>query len=311
MSPLLPLLITAGAITGVLAALFLIARGMVERRREQERRRLFGDEEPSLLAATAFPTPDPGAAGRLDQAFVNLVKQTGTGWTPAQALGVMALCGVLAGGLLHLWRADFLLTIAGLLLGEMIPLGVYLLLRAHYRRRLQEQLPDAFYLLARSLRAGLSLEQALATVAEHGTRPLADEFRRAVEQTELGLAAPVALQAMGRRLGLVDFNVFVTAVTLHRTTGGNLAALLDRVASSTRDRNLYRGYFRAATALGRISGVFICLAVPALFFGYALLQPDIINRFITHPAGLRALTFAGVLEVVGIFWMYSLLRVDY
>ena len=41
------------------------------------------------------------------------------------------------------------------------------LTQARWRRRIQSLLPDTFFLVARSLRAGLSLEQALETVAEN------------------------------------------------------------------------------------------------------------------------------------------------
>src|SRR5262249_8872282 len=154
---------------------------------------------------------------------------------------------------LFLWRQDLALVAAGLVAGHVMPFIAYLVLRARQRQKLQQQLPDALFLLARSLRAGLSLEQAMTTVGQHGTKPLGGEFRRSPDQVRLGLPVTTALQSMADRLRLLDFNVFVTAVTLHRTMGGNLTVLLDRVATAIRDRNLFRGYFRAATALGRVT----------------------------------------------------------
>ena len=64
------------------------------------------------------------------------------------------------------------------------------------------------------------------------------------------MAALAAAQGPGRTLlGLL---LFVSVVVLHRQVGGNLVSLLDRVATYTRDRNLFRGQFQAATALGRV-----------------------------------------------------------
>ena len=105
--------------------------------------------------------------------------------------------------------------------------------------------------------------------------------------------------------------VFVTAVTLHRTVGGNLALLLDRVAASTRDRTTFRGFVQAATALARITGFFIAAAAPVLFIAYMFLQPAFISTFLQSPAGIRALWIALGLEVIGLIWMYYLLRNDY
>ncbi len=312
MTPLAPLLITAGLIAGLAMAVFLASRALRERRLAYWRRRLLGPPEADdvvLLGGAAGPAPT--WSRRLDEAFERLVEQTGLGWTAAQGLGLMALLGVVLAGVLLLWRGDLWLTGVGLVVGLALPVAGFLILRSRRRRQLQEQLPDAFFLLARSLRAGESLEQALATVAEHGIRPLGEEFRAAVERIKLGLTVPAALQALARRLQLTDFNVFVTAVTLHRTIGGNLALLLDRVANSTRDRNLFRGYFRASTALSRITGFVIAAAPPILFIGFWMWRPDFASAFTRTAGGVRLMTVAAVLELVGVVWLFSLLRNNY
>jgi Flp pilus assembly protein TadB len=93
--------------------------------------------------------------------------------------------------------------------------------------------------------------------------------------------------------------------------GGNLTQLLDRVAIAIRDRNLFRGYFNAATALGRLTAFCIAAAAPVLLAGYSLWQPELIGEFARNPAGARALGIALGLEVVGCCWLFYLLRVDY
>ena len=57
-----------------------------------------------------------------------------------------------------------------------------------------------------------------------------DEFRRCTGQIKLGLPVSVALVGVAERLKLQDFDVFVSTVRLHQTTGGNLrdARPLDR-----------------------------------------------------------------------------------
>ena len=313
MTEFLPLLL-ATFVAVVLLALFVFARGVRERRRAFWLRRLHGDEgaeSPSIFADAAGYKPATTLRERLDQNFQLLVRRTGLGWAPAQALGLMALLGIILGGGLLLWRDDLGLAALGLVVGVFAPLIFYLVLQARWRQRLQALLPDTFFLVARSLRAGLSLEQALETVAEHGNAPIDSAFRRGVEQIKLGLTVPAALQGMARHLQLVDFDIFVTVVTMHRTMGGNLTMLLDRVAATTRDRNLFRGYFQAATALGRITALFVGSAAPLIFIGYALWQPDFVARFFATAGGLRALSCAVILEIVGAIWLFLLLRVDY
>lgn len=313
MIDLLPPLVLVVATVAVAMTLFLVIRGVLERRQVFWRRRLFDpqEQETLLLTTEALPAEASGWSDRIDQDFERMLKQTGKQWSVKQTIGFIALCGVLAAGAMLLWREEWWLVAAGLQLGVALPVAVLLILRARWRAGVQSQLPDALFLLSRSLRAGESLEQALETVAEHGAKPLRDEFHRAVEKIKLGLAVPAALLGMARRIDLADFNVFVTAITLHRTVGGNLPQLLDRVASSVRDRNLFRGYVLAATALSRITGFFIAGAAPVLFVGYLLWQPELITGFMQSPAGMRALWTAFGLEVIGAVWMYYLLRIDY
>lgn len=309
MNLLIPLL-TVLAIVLPTMSVFLLCRFILDR---FLKRRLSTEPQTEMgsLTADVFPNTNLGWAERMNQAFDAYLKQTGIEWNPGQVLGLIALVCVTSAGLVLLWNGDTAFMAMAILLTVAASTAVLMFMRARWRRALQAQLPDAFFLLARSLRAGESFEQALETVAEHGGRPLADEFRRGADKIKLGLSVPAALRGMARRLDMPDFDIFVTAVTLHRTVGGNLTQLLDRVAISTRDRNLFRGYVLAATALSRVTGLFIAAAPPVLFFGYLIFQPVFITTFLQSTAGIRALWVAMGLEVVGIVWMYYLMRIDY
>ena len=198
-----------------------------------------------------------------------------------------------------------------LLAAVLIPLLVLLFLRSRWRNQVQHQMPDVFFLLSRSLRAGLTIDQSLASAAQMGPTPIAKELNHAVEQCKLGLAATTALQGVANRLKMVDFDAFVMTVSLHRHVGGNLSIMLDRLATSVRDRNLFRGHFRAATALGRLTAIFLAIAAPALLVGSMLLQPEFMNRFMASTSGLRMLAVASGLEILGCAWLFWLLRIDY
>jgi len=318
---LLLFLIVAGvALTTFLG--FVGVRSLIERRRQTLQRRLKQADSADSVLADQIEKSLPGGSfkstrgkqplsGRIDQGFISMVERSGMGLSPDQAIGIMCLVGVTLATLLYLWRDDLSMIAIGLVVGMAIPLAIFMYLQSRWRRQLQDQLPDAFFLLARSLRAGLSLEQALALLATEGLPPLSDEIRRCVEKINLGLAVPTALQTAARRMNLVDFNVFVSVVTLHRSTGGNLPLLMDRLAASTRDRNQYVGYFRSATALGRMTAIAIGSAVPLIFLGYAFFEPEYFGRFFESAAGIIALCVAFGLEIIGAIWLFFLLRVDY
>lgn len=301
------ILIVLAAVAAAVFIIFVLGRAIVDvirgRRRTDDEEGVGILQLDSEIPRTLF--------GRIDRGFDDMIAQTGLGISTSQALGFMALCAVIFATIPIVFRNDLSLAAIGLLIGILVPIAVFAIIRIQHRWKVQNQLADAFFTIARSLRAGLTIEQSMQTVADYGPQPIAGEFKRTVDKTQLGLAVPAAVQGMARRIDLPDFDSFVTAVTLHRTVGGNLALLVERVAMATRDRTLFRGYFRASTALARVTGFAIAIAPILLLVGYAIWQPDFIERFTSSVLGTRLLVTAAILEIVGVIWMLSLLRVDY
>ena len=85
---------------------------------------------------------------------------------------------------------------------------------SRYARRkrleaLRAQLPDAFELMSRILRAGQSVSQAMQAVSEEFRPPVNVEFGYCYEQQNLGLAPEVALHDLAQRTGLMEVKIFV------------------------------------------------------------------------------------------------------
>lgn len=295
-----------GLAAGAVLAVLLAVRSRIERVR-QSKLVPAGEEDGEL----ALPPPPTSWEGRTDRAFDLMVERADLGVSTAQALGWICLGGIAVGGVLGLWQDSLWAGALGFVLGAAAGLAVFAVTQRRWRARLQDQLPDIYLLMARSLRAGLSLDQAIALVGEKGSEPAAAEFRRCAQHLELGLALPAALEQMADRIQLADFNIFVSQLIVHRRVGGNLAQMLDRVAAATRDRNQFRGYYLAATALGRASGICISIAAPLFMLGYWLFHPEYVLRLTETPQGWTALGVALALEVIGVTWLLYLFRVDY
>jgi tight adherence protein B len=308
-----PTLLLGISATLLTVAACLAVRRLLDRRKEARLQQRLGGEsaEAGLLSDVTVAPPPTSWMGRIDRTFERMVGRSGLKVTVGQALLLMLLAGVVLAGVFFFLRPRLWLVGFGLLLGTGLPVLGLVYLQSRWKIRLQEQLPGAYDLMARSLRAGLSLEQAVAMVGEQGAAPLAEEFRRASEQMKLGLAAPAALASAAQRIQLPDFDMVVSLVALHRTTGGNLALMLDRVAAGTRDRNQFRSYFRTATTLSRVTAVFIGGAIPALLIYYVLAQPEHIGNFLRSPLGLLMIGISLGLEIIGAVWLYLLLRVEY
>lgn len=298
------LLILGGIVVLFCVTLFLFVRSLTESRARRLAQRL----------ASAGEDIDDGLILREDpskQPLGNYLEKTGLGITPDQAFGWMTFASVLAASIMFMIRPEWWIGLIGLVIGLAAVWVVLSMYRYRYRLQLQDQLPDMIFLVARSLRAGLSLEQALQLVGDQGMEPLATEFRRANHQIQLGLTIPLAMEIMAKRLDVPDFNSLVSTINLYSSTGGNLPLLLDRLAASTRDQNQFRAYFRSATALGRISSMCIAGAGPLFFIGYALFTPDYADFFLTSQVGLMTLGMAAFLEIIGLVWLWNIVKIDY
>ncbi|HKV89133.1 MAG TPA: type II secretion system F family protein [Candidatus Dormibacteraeota bacterium] len=142
-------------------------------------------------------------------------------------------------------------------IGYLLP-GMYVKYRINRRlKAFNGQLGDTLTLLSNALKAGYSFAQAIDTVAKNAVPPIADEFARAVREMNLGGSPDEALQNVTKRIASSDFDLVVTAYSIHRTVGGNLAEILDNIAYTIRERVRIKGEIATLTAQARASGTLI------------------------------------------------------
>jgi tight adherence protein B len=265
------------------------------------------EEEPDL-----FPDlrPRKGATERFDDAFDQMVHESGLGLTTEQALAWIILAGTFGAAAIYIARPELYLSMIGASIGIGLTLLVLALYQARHRRRIQEQLPDVFHMLARSTRAGLTIEQAIEMLGQERKIILAPEFRRCSTRIELGMPAVTALERMSRRINLLDFEGLVAVVGFHQGTGGNLPLLLDRLATGTRDHNQFRTFVRSATALGRTSAIVIGLSTPVILLAYGIIQPDFATLFFQSTYGWSVVGIALGLDLIGVIWLLQLLKIE-
>ena len=129
--------------------------------------------------------------------------------------------------------------------------------------------------------------------------PLADEFRRAFEEQNLGLPLDVALERLGKRVPLLDVQFFVSSVLMQKRTGGNLAGLLDNLAYLIRERFNLRGRIRAVSAHGRISGLVLSLIPMVVAILMFFTNPEYVLFFVDDPDGKVMLAVCIGLQLLG------------
>jgi tight adherence protein B len=222
-------------------------------------------------------------------------------YVPAFAVVAFLLLAVIVGPL------------AGLIAAAAVAIGPFAYVSYRERKRLlafEHQLPDTLTLLASSLRAGFSLMQGLEAVAQETADPMRKELQRVFTEVRLGRPVEDALGDAAERMDSNDLRWTVMAIRIQREVGGNLAVLLDTVADTMVKRERVRRELRALTAEGRLSAIVLSLITPLLALAIYLIQPDYLKPLTHDFFGIMGLIVAGILSVVGWFWLQRIVDIE-
>jgi len=162
--------------------------------------------------------------------------------------------------------------------------------------KFNDQLGDMLNLMVNGLRAGYSVMQALEAVSRELPTPISDEFRRVVQEMQIGITMEKALENLLRRIPSEDLDFVVTAINVQREVGGNLSEILDTISFTIRERVRIKGEIRVMTAQVRASGIVLSL-IP-VFLGLALwfISPEYIGTFFA-PSPVLPQPLCGIVAV--------------
>lgn len=227
------------------------------------------------------------------------------------ALYVIAIVGgALIFGLLGGTRlASFVI---GAVLGAFAP-RVYIKRQQGLRlRRFDEQLSDMLNLMVNGLRAGYSTMQAMESVSKEMPPPMNDEFRRVVQEMQLGITMEAALNNLLRRIPSPDLDFVVTAINVQREVGGNLSEILDIISFTIRERVRIKGEIRVLTAQMRASGTLLALIPAGLALMLWLINPDYMKSFFDAGAlcGWIAIAVIIIMIISGYFAMMKIADIE-
>jgi len=245
---------------------------------------------------------------RLNGWFDRLMVQSGSELSPAMLLA-LCVCAVLAvGGLAFVIQENLLTTAIGALFGAAAPLVAAVVIRNRRQAEMLKQLPAMLDELARAARTGRSLEKCLALVADDTPQPLGGELRRCTRRIDLGMSINDALGDLPERTGLPSTNIFVSALAVHRETGGDLVKVLERLAQTLRSRIQFQGRLKAATAASRATALLMLVVPPAVLAFFIFRDPDYLNNLLQSEWGFRVTLIAAALQVVGSIWVLRILK---
>jgi tight adherence protein B len=221
-------------------------------------------------------------------------------------IGGCALLGFLLGWL----RTDQL--IWGL--GAAVVVGSFplLFLVRKRQKRMQQfevQFPDGLDAMARAIRAGNALGTAVQIVGDEMPNPMGGEFKRVFEETRLGMDPGEALSRLAERTPTEDVRFFCTAVTIQRSSGGNLAEILDRLSEVIRERFKILSHARALSAQHRWSAICVGLSPVAFAVMFELMSPGYFTPLMESPLAPVLLGAGFVMEAIGFFMVWRIAQI--
>ncbi len=180
-------------------------------------------------------------------------------------------------------------------------------------KKFDNQLGDMLNLMVNGLRAGFSTLQAMEAVSRELPSPISDEFRRVVQEMQLGLPMEDALEHLLRRIASEDLDLVVTAINVQREVGGNLAEILDTISFTIRERVRIKGEIAALTAQGRATAWVIAALPIILVLLLFLLNREYVMTFFdpdTRSCGIPILVTAGIMVVSGFITTQKIVDID-
>jgi tight adherence protein B len=178
--------------------------------------------------------------------------------------------------------------------------------------RFNDQLADMLNLMVNGLRAGYSTMQAMEAVSREMPAPISDEFRRVVQEMQLGITMEQALDNLLRRIPSGDLDLVITAMNVQREVGGNLAEILDTISYTIRERVRIKGEIRVLTSQVMYSGRFLAV-MPLMIAGVLwVVNRPYMMQFFAEPriVGYISLTIAAIMVISGYFVMTRIANID-
>jgi tight adherence protein B len=170
------------------------------------------------------------------------------------------------------------------------------------------QFPDALDIIVRSLRAGHPVPVAVAMVGRELPDPMGTEFGIVSDEITYGSELEGALRSLYFRVGQEDLPLFVTAVAIQGSTGGNLSEILENLSAVIRQRFKMRRKIRALASEGRASAMILSSLPIAIFIMIQIVAPEFYRSVWQYDLTKIGLVAAAVWMGIGNLIMFRMVN---
>ncbi len=221
----------------------------------------------------------------------------------AEFLALHVILGFAGFVVLGFLRQDLIAGLIAGVIGLFSPRFYVGYLKGQRLTKFDGQLGDMLNLMVNGLRAGYSVTQAMEAIGRELPAPISQEFKRLVQELQLGIPFEVSLDNLTRRMPSKDLDFVVTAMKIQREVGGNLAEILDTISFTIRERVRIKGEIKTLTAQGMITGYVISFLPIGLGVMLYLINPNYMGQMFMQDnyflCGIAMLVTAGLLIGIG------------
>lgn len=196
-------------------------------------------------------------------------------------------------------RLVFPINIIWALLLGVLPFVMLYRMKTNRIVAFQRLMPEALELIARALKAGHAFFVGVKIAGDELADPIGGEFRRVYEDISVGLAVSEAMERLLDRVECPDVKYFVTAVTVQRETGGNLAEIIESLGMTIRKRFEFHAKVKALSAEGVLSAIIVFVMPFVMGLFQYTMNPEYMSLLWTDPMGRTMASVAAVMMVVG------------
>lgn len=212
-------------------------------------------------------------------------------------------------GLVMLLREDLVQALGAAAFScTLLPLLVLKIKRSRRQKAFGAQFPDALDIIVRSLRAGHPVPIAITMVAREMADPVGSEFGIVADEVTFGADLETAMRNLFYRVGQDDLPLFVTAVAIQTSTGGNLGEILENLSAVIRQRFKMRRKIRALASEGRASAMILSSLPILMFLIIQVITPDFYASVWHEDITKIALAAAASWMGIGNFIMYRMVN---
>jgi tight adherence protein B len=145
-------------------------------------------------------------------------------------------------------------------------------------------------------------------VAREMADPVGSEFGTVADEITYGADLETAMRNLYFRIGQDDLPLFVTAVAIQSSTGGNLGEILENLSAVIRQRFKMRRKIKALASEGRASAMILSSLPIVMFLVVQIITPEFYASVWHEDLTKIGLGAAGCWMLIGNFIMFKMVN---